>query len=544
MSLQTFSKGALRVAKNYTKGYSHTQMKVREATCNDPWPPSGKQMYELAQMTYNPDDFVDIMEILDKRLNDKGKNWRHVFKSLTVLDYLLHTGSENVIIYSRDNLYIIKTLREFQYIDDEGRDEGANVRQKAKDISNLLMDDSRLREERRVRARMRERLSGRGRIYDMDDESDDYSPAPYHPPRIQSVRPRTDGNDDELRRAIEESKRSLAHERANAEERDMQRAIKLSEEEEEKRKKALLEANATALFDERNQLPAPTGQTNPFPLVDASLPLQYAVTGVQPQYTAVQPQYTALQPQFTSYNPYQQQALQEAMQVRLLSICVSRRSGHNLNSRQRLRSRHSRKNCYASSSSHSSNSSSRWSPSPPLLSGPHRNAFYVLFPILMPYLQIKQSLRLLLPRSLRLHLLRAHSPLAPLRLIWKARMPTDKMPRARLQDPCRSKARAADKDGPGECAACEPLCESHGRWHRHVWQYWRTPVCDFFFDRTYASMVNFIFCDPGLVIHLPVVSLLNARDHRATILLPSRVRIQASVPSSMCRIRNRVSFVV
>lgn len=26
------------------------------------------------------DNFVEIMEMLDKRLNDKGKNWRHVFK--------------------------------------------------------------------------------------------------------------------------------------------------------------------------------------------------------------------------------------------------------------------------------------------------------------------------------------------------------------------------------------------------------------------------------------------------------------------------------
>jgi epsin len=57
-------------------------------------------MNELAQMTYNQsvvmfnidfvtidirdvvdrNDFVEIMEMLDKRLNDKGKNWRHVFK--------------------------------------------------------------------------------------------------------------------------------------------------------------------------------------------------------------------------------------------------------------------------------------------------------------------------------------------------------------------------------------------------------------------------------------------------------------------------------
>ena len=53
MSLQTFGKGALRVAKNYTKGYSDVQAKVREATSNDPWGPSGTQMNEIAQMTYN-----------------------------------------------------------------------------------------------------------------------------------------------------------------------------------------------------------------------------------------------------------------------------------------------------------------------------------------------------------------------------------------------------------------------------------------------------------------------------------------------------------
>lgn len=71
-------------------------------------------------------DFYQIMDMLDKRLNDKGKNWRHVLKSLKVLDYCLHEGSELVVTWARKNLYIIKTLREFQYIDEEGRDVGQN----------------------------------------------------------------------------------------------------------------------------------------------------------------------------------------------------------------------------------------------------------------------------------------------------------------------------------------------------------------------------------------------------------------------------------
>ena len=53
MSIQHFGKGALRAAKNYTKGYSDVQLKVRDATSNDPWGPYGTQMNEIAQMTYN-----------------------------------------------------------------------------------------------------------------------------------------------------------------------------------------------------------------------------------------------------------------------------------------------------------------------------------------------------------------------------------------------------------------------------------------------------------------------------------------------------------
>ena len=64
--------------------------------------------------------------MLDKRLNDKGKNWRHVLKSLKVLDYCLHEGSELCVTWSRKNIYIIRTLREFVYVDEEGRDVGQN----------------------------------------------------------------------------------------------------------------------------------------------------------------------------------------------------------------------------------------------------------------------------------------------------------------------------------------------------------------------------------------------------------------------------------
>lgn len=174
-----------------------------------------------------------------------------IHQSLTVLDYCLHQGSENVVIYFRDNIYIIKTLKEFQYVDEEGKDQGVNVRQKAKDITNLLQDEGRLRQERRARANMRDRMirGADGAPAEQDGGEDFGSRRRQNGNRGGGGR----GDEDDLRKAIEESKRSLAKEQETAEERDLQQAIRLSEQEEEGRLKAVEDTNASALFDDHNQ---------------------------------------------------------------------------------------------------------------------------------------------------------------------------------------------------------------------------------------------------------------------------------------------------
>lgn len=55
-------------------------VQVREATSNDPWGPSSSLMSEIADLTYNVVAFSEIMSMVWKRLNDHGKNWRHVYK--------------------------------------------------------------------------------------------------------------------------------------------------------------------------------------------------------------------------------------------------------------------------------------------------------------------------------------------------------------------------------------------------------------------------------------------------------------------------------
>ena len=174
-----------------------------------------------------------------------------IVQSLTVLDYCLHNGSENVVIYFQDNIYVIKTLKEFQYSDEEGKDQGANVRQKAKDITNLLTDEGRLREERRSRAHMRDRMLRGVDSGDNDDENENAHRRERSNGQ-SSKKPVRD--EDELKKAIEESKRSLAKEQKDREDMELEEALRLSKEEEEKRKIDVASSNADALFDDAYQL--------------------------------------------------------------------------------------------------------------------------------------------------------------------------------------------------------------------------------------------------------------------------------------------------
>lgn len=136
-----------RQVKNVAYNFSDAQVKVREATSNDPWGPSTALMSEIADLTHNPMAFTEIMSIVWKRLNDSGKNWRHVYKSLVLLDFLIKCGHEKVAQQCRENVFTIETLKDFQHVEDN-RDQGLNIREKAKQITSLLADDERLKNER------------------------------------------------------------------------------------------------------------------------------------------------------------------------------------------------------------------------------------------------------------------------------------------------------------------------------------------------------------------------------------------------------------
>ncbi|MBN3285426.1 EPN3 protein, partial [Polyodon spathula] len=148
-----------RQVKNIVHNYSEAEIKVREATSNDPWGPSSSLMSEIGDLTFNVVAFTEVMGMIWKRLNDHGKNWRHVYKALTLLDYLIKTGSDKVAHQCKENVFTIQTLKDFQFIDRDGKDQGINVREKAKQLVALMRDEERLKQERANALKTKERMS-------------------------------------------------------------------------------------------------------------------------------------------------------------------------------------------------------------------------------------------------------------------------------------------------------------------------------------------------------------------------------------------------
>lgn len=137
------------------------EQKVREATSNDPWGASGTLKQELAQATHNFQYFNEIMPAIFKRFAEKEpREWRQIYKALVLLEYLVTHGSERVVDEARGHISTIKVLRSFQFVDDNGKDEGINVRNRSKEFAEMLSSVDRIKEERKKAKANRNKFVG------------------------------------------------------------------------------------------------------------------------------------------------------------------------------------------------------------------------------------------------------------------------------------------------------------------------------------------------------------------------------------------------
>lgn len=103
-------------------------IRIYDATL--PWPVVLKSSIDLIAFNIRKDTISNSpqglffpAQMIWKRLNDHGKNWRHVYKALVLMEYLIKTGSEKVAMQCKENIFAIHTLKDFQYME-EGKDQG------------------------------------------------------------------------------------------------------------------------------------------------------------------------------------------------------------------------------------------------------------------------------------------------------------------------------------------------------------------------------------------------------------------------------------
>ncbi|XP_073787307.1 uncharacterized protein isoform X2 [Danio rerio] len=98
--------------------------------------------------------------MLRRQLKNLVQNFSEAeVKALTLLEYLLKTGSDRVPQQSVENIHIIKALSEYRFTDKDGKDQGVNVREKAKIVMVLIEDEEKRKEERDFAMKTKDKLT-------------------------------------------------------------------------------------------------------------------------------------------------------------------------------------------------------------------------------------------------------------------------------------------------------------------------------------------------------------------------------------------------
>ncbi|XP_076943329.1 clathrin interactor EPSIN 1-like [Bidens hawaiensis] len=136
------------------------EQKVLDATDDEPWGPHGTALTEIAQATKKFSECQMVMNVLWARLTETDRNWRHVYKALAVIEYLVANGSERAVDDIIEHTFQISSLACFEYVEPNGKDSGINVRKKVENIVSLLNDKEKIQATRNKAAANRDKYVG------------------------------------------------------------------------------------------------------------------------------------------------------------------------------------------------------------------------------------------------------------------------------------------------------------------------------------------------------------------------------------------------
>ncbi|KAH9632943.1 hypothetical protein HF086_002765 [Spodoptera exigua] len=119
----------MNAVTNVVMNYTEVEGKVREATSDEAWGPTGQQMQELALATFTYEHFPEVMSMLWRRmLHDNRSHWRRTYK-------------------------------------------GINIRHKVRELIDFIQDDEKLREERKKAKKNKDKYIGAAATYGQSGSS-------------------------------------------------------------------------------------------------------------------------------------------------------------------------------------------------------------------------------------------------------------------------------------------------------------------------------------------------------------------------------------
>lgn len=151
-----------------------------ECTNDDKWGPSNTQMAEVVRYSRNYKDWQDIKKLFSELFEKGSKEVLCIKKGLTLLEYLINNGGDNMRSEARQFQYSLQYMTSMhQHTTGELAAFEAVIRKKAQDILNLMNDNDLYQMEREKARKLKSSLSAvtrdeYGGSYTTQTYNDDY----------------------------------------------------------------------------------------------------------------------------------------------------------------------------------------------------------------------------------------------------------------------------------------------------------------------------------------------------------------------------------
>eukprot|EP00002_Diphylleia_rotans_P006220 TRINITY_DN1558_c0_g1_i2.p1 TRINITY_DN1558_c0_g1~~TRINITY_DN1558_c0_g1_i2.p1 ORF type:complete len:479 (-),score=115.92 TRINITY_DN1558_c0_g1_i2:250-1686(-) len=180
------AKQAFTSVKKTVLNRSEMEQKVRNATNSETWGASSTLLIEIAESTFRREENEIIWRTLDGRFQHPNRNWRHLYKSLTLMEYVAIHGASHCRDLILERSYAINSLSNYNFVDEEGIDRGLNVREKSKKLMELVRDQKHYDEERKKASSSKGKFVGLSAGEHYSPPASSYSSSSYDRPSAPS----------------------------------------------------------------------------------------------------------------------------------------------------------------------------------------------------------------------------------------------------------------------------------------------------------------------------------------------------------------------